>query len=373
MSMLAFLPWANLTEPIHVGEFELVPFGELHLHGHLPTDLLESAKVVLEAYRPRAVDRKTIPVLRFSAMEFTSDLSESQMQELFDFRQRLAFAVLAKRRFFSNRYSNSDHVRLVVQGFTAERGGAIRSISRRRDGSSTIIISREMSAVRRPEHVSFGCELPGDIDLPLLESLEASRKHVTTTSDRIEEAVRLFVGANTDSPDVSLHSELIDTISAFSRLGGVWNEAGTVSEFLRGVPSTEPVSDKFRGPKFSLHPVTSALAQGWPVRATWLKDAYVLRSQYGHGHVAKPRSQSTWTIHEHLLLAAIVLPLYVKAVLERDGLYTMTDEDQALDAAFDTLATLDLFAGDPESETFPWRDVLSHFEMHQLFSTLRSN
>jgi hypothetical protein len=371
MSMLSFLPWANLTERIQVGGFEIAPFSKVHLLGDIPADLLGSADAVLEAYRPRQVDRKTIPILRLTSTSFTSDLSEPQIEELFEFRQRLAFAVLAKRRFFSHRYANSDHVRLVVQGFTAEGSGTTSLISRRRDGSTKNLISRGMLAVRRPEHVAFGCELPGDLDLPLLESLENAYTRKAATWDRVADTVRLFVGANTDSPEVSLHSELIDTVSAFSRLAGVWDEQGTVSEFIRELPSPEPVNEEFHGSKFTLPAVTSALAKGRPVRAAWLKDAYVLRSQYGHGHVTTPPYRSSWSIHEHLLLGAIVLPLYVKAVLGREGLYTTTDEDRALDAAFDTLATLEPFASDPESDAFPWRNALSHFEIHQWFNTLR--
>jgi len=350
--MLCFLPWCTISENISVGEFQLMPWGAIRDSGVLPTVVMNAAEAVLDAYgRGRKVDQSAIPLLRESTLEWTAELSESQIADYFEFRSRLAFAVLAKRSFFGHRYASSDNVRLVVQGFSPEGDGGAVITSRRRDGSSSNYIPKRALRIPRPEHISGWCGLPDDLDVPLLTALEAAYTARTADYSKVAEAARLFVGASTDSPDIGQHAELLDTVSAFSRLAGAWDEKSTVQAFLDRLPPPNKLEEDLVGPKLRAlqEPVPTVVKKdqsrkGRSVREKWLRDAYVLRSQYGHGHVDAPRYLSTWTAREHLLLAAIALPLTVKAVLRDADFYQFTPEDVALDGSFDTLATLEPFA-----------------------------
>ena len=50
-----------------------------------------------------------------------------------------------------------------------------------------------------------------------------------------------------------------------------------------------------------------------------------------------------WTEREHLLLAGVAFPLYLKAYLQAQGLYAMTEADAALNTALDALMLLEPF------------------------------
>jgi len=374
MSMLCFLPWTGITERLAFGSFHLAPSGEAFASGEIPADLREPVNAVLEAYGfRRDVDRARVPLLRHEGLTFTADLTEEQVAEYFEFRTRLAFAALAARQFFGLRYCNSDNLRLVVQGFTPERAGGALITSRRRDGEQRSIVPRGSLRVARPFHVVPTCELPRDLDSALLQVLELARQRGAPDWLQLEEAIRLFVGANTDSPDVGVHADLVDTVSAFSRLAGAWDENGTVDWFLAALPPPAESDAEQYGRRGEEDRLREALANGRSVRAAWLRDAYILRSQYSHGHVGTPPYRPTWSVHEHLLLSSVALPLTLKAILAREGFYTLTDMDVVLDNAFDTLATLQQFGADEDEQeemSHPWRDVISRISLRPLANAL---
>jgi hypothetical protein len=374
VSTLSFFPWTTLRERLQFGRFQLVPFGEALGSGEVPQELHAAVVAVLESYgKTREVDRARVPLLRDESTTLVGELSSEQVDDYFAFRSRLTFAALAARRFFGNRYCNSDNFRLVVQGFTPERAGGAAITSRRRDGSARNFVPKGVLKVQRPEHVSGWCELPRDLDTTLLDALEGAHDHDGAVWARVEEAIRLFIGANTDSPDVGMHAELVDTVSAFSRLADSWNARGTVEGFLAALPpSGESVAGMF-GPRVHMERLARVLSEGLPVRAEWLGDAYRLRSQYGHGHVDEPPYKAAWSVREHLLLGAIALPLAIKGVLRRDGRYTFSPYDEALNEAFDALATLEPFAQNADDENYPWREVMNTVLMRPLARQLAAS
>lgn len=376
MPMLCFLPWATITEPIRFGAFHLTPAGVAIEQGDVDMEYHAATGAILQAYdRTRPVDQRSVPLLRRGDRQFTSDLTSEQITEYFEFRTRLTFAVLAARQFFSYRYANSDNTRLIIQEFTPERAGGAVLEHRRRDGSVRNLVPAGRLSVPRPGHVSGWCELPKDVDVKLLTALEAASANAPPSWPRIAEAIRLFVGANTDSPGIDMHSELIDVVSAFNRLADQWDEKGTVQGLLHDLPAPSEMLRHPDGPKAAEPRVRAAIEKGESIRAVWLKDAYILRSQFGHGRVVPPPYRSTWSEREHLLLAAVIFPLYIKAALEKEGLYTMTDEDVAMNAAFDALALLAPFSveehreeGDiGEAETTPsWHQTIARAQMQLL-------
>jgi len=226
-------------------------------------------------------------------------------------------------------------------------------------------VSAGTFSVRRPFHISDWCELPKDLDCDLLEAVERAVQREELWS-RLGEATRLFVGANTDSPDIGMHAELIDVISAFSRLANEWNDKGTVKGFVEALQATRTRSRNSSGPKLTDTRVKAVIANDEAIRALWLKDAYILRSQFGHARVEALGYRPIWTEREHLLLAAVAFPLYTKAVLEQEGLYRMSERDMIMNRAFDDLALLEPFAQETDDESSAWSTALSKVQIQAL-------
>lgn len=380
MPAIAFLPWAKAEERLRFGHFHIAPLAAVVADGEIPSELGAAITAILKSYgKKRAVDRSSVPLIRRDDMTLTAEMSDDIAADYFAFRLRLAFSALAARQFFGHRYWNADNVRLVLQAFTPEGAGGALVTTRRRDGHTDNYITKSAFSETRPRHVgSFA--LPRDLDVTLMHALEAAAAARGPSCPRMEDAIRLFVGANTDNSDVDLHTELVDTVGAFSRLFGVWDERATIAGFLHALPapSTEEGEEPF-GPKVNADLVRRARAAKKAIREAWLADAYRLRGSYGHGDVSAPAYPATWQVHEHLLLAAFVFPLVMKGVLAQGGFYEFTKDDDMANAVFDTLATYDAFAPDPKARgradgddphdeldpPFPWRRVMNDFRLRR--------
>jgi hypothetical protein len=368
--MLAFFPWATVTERLSFGRFHIVPCAEALASSAAAPHSDAVAAILLSYGKRRPVDRAKIPVLVASIDAPFADLGDDDVGAFFDFRLRLTFASLAARRFFGLRYHNSDSLRLVIQGFTPGGSGTALIVTRRRDGQTRNIVSKEMARVDRPHHVPW-CELPQDLDSECLRAIEAAAFEDDESSTRLRDAIQGFVGANTDSPEISARTELVDSVGAFSRLFGVWNEKATVAAFVETLPENPDPDPSLYGPRVTRDPLSKMLLSGLTIREAWLADAYRLRSQYGHGHVGDSPYRSAWTLEEHLLLAAYAFPLTVKAFLARRGHYGWTQDDQTYSDALDALATLDMFSTPTSGDgSDPWTRMLSRFEMRPLVAEL---
>jgi hypothetical protein len=372
MPTLAFFPWAQIDEPFEVGGFALTPMVRAQQLGAIPAELLPAVRAVLVPYQvqPDAkLDR--VPLLYRTGRGVCDDLDDDTAADLFAFRLRLAFAALAARDFFAgSSYCNSDNFELVAQGFSLELAGATAMVSRRRDGSVRNLISASARREPRPHHVASPAVMPRILDMPLLGSLEDVARNDKPAWPRLAEAIALFVGANTDSPSVTAHGELVDLVSTFGRLADSWNEDETVEWFVKALPGPSDTHLDLGGPKLATTRVQHALQRNASVRKLWLEDAYRLRSQHAHGRVAASPYRPIWTPREHLLLGAVALPLAVKAMLARDGSYSWSAADALLDDAFDALATLEPFAPaalppDPEGDAdhYPWREVITQIQL----------
>jgi hypothetical protein len=110
MSTLSFMPWATLSQRLRVGQFHLIPCGEALASGAIPAELKAGVFAILSMYgKTRAVDRRHVPLIHHDSVGVVDDLSDDLIEAYFDFRQRLAFSVLAGRDFFRSRYSNSEN------------------------------------------------------------------------------------------------------------------------------------------------------------------------------------------------------------------------------------------------------------------------
>jgi hypothetical protein len=75
MPMLAFLPWATVTERLSFGKFQIIPLGEALTAGDVPPPYQDAVTAILESYgHSRPVDRAHIPLLRSGGTELLADL-----------------------------------------------------------------------------------------------------------------------------------------------------------------------------------------------------------------------------------------------------------------------------------------------------------
>lgn len=346
MPTLAFFPWGRIDEPLTFGGFRLVPLVTAVQAGSLDPSLHDAAQAILEGYgHRRAVDRRHVILLQREHATLTGELDDDAVADLYAFRTRLTFASLAARPYFDHRYWNSESLQLVIRTFTSDSRGGVLMQHRRRDGSQQTIYPAGAFRARKPDYVDW-CSLPECIDVALLHALEGGRATASASGSRpvvrawnaIAESLPVFVRANTDSPAVDAQSELVDLMSAYSRLLDTWDANGTSTAFVELLPSSGDIpTGGFTGPR-ALHPdVQRGLANGRSLRWLWMQDAFKLRNQLGHGRVPNAKSDTVWSVHEHLLFGSYLFPVLVKARLHALGLYTFSADDRRRDWSFEQL------------------------------------
>lgn len=375
--MLAFLPWAETSESLRCGDFHVVAFGTAMMDGSIEVELQDAISTILLGYgHKRQVDRNRVSLIRRDDLSFTSNLDDEMIASYYDFRFRLTFSALSYRRFFDSRYCCSDSFRLDIRSFDQTSTGAVSVQSRRRDGFQNIVYTAGAYNERMPEHVS-ACDISRNVDFGVLSSLQLVAMREDDLASRVADSLRLFVRANSDNSSVDAQSELIDTVSAFSRLVNEWKAEATVDGFhallpsglSQGVGDLEQVYDTStcKGERLADARINQSLLNGASLRQIWLRDAFSLRHQFGHGHVLTSRYPSSWSLSEHLLLAAWIFPVVVKALLVANGLYSFSSQDRFRNWSFDSLLLLEPFAGlapqDSSEEPRPcWQAEMSNLE-----------
>jgi hypothetical protein len=367
MPMIAFFPWAELTERIVAGEFTIAPFCEAALR--MPADHATAVREVIAAYDKSDDDViARVPVLFRTLAGPTDEVPSEGVGALFQMGDLVAFAALTSRQFFTHTYWNRESFHLVVQGFRPERPGGALITSRRRDGAGESYVSAKHYRVNRPVHVPQG--QMDRLDRPLLDALLAASDD--EQFGQLLDAVRGFNAANTDSPTISQEMELVTLIGAYSRLFGVWDDKGTVSALNEKLAAAPAWPGAKIGPKPELPQIREKLTKSKSMKSAWMADAYVLRGQFAHGHGISPY-KSEWGLRDHLLLGSYLLPLTVKAWLASVGKYTLSPTELMQIAAFDALASFDHFevdgGGDDDRRRpsdHPWVQVVQSIPL-QLF------
>jgi hypothetical protein len=175
--------------------------------------------------------------------------------------------------------------------------------------------------------------------------------------DWLRDGIELFNLANTDSPDVRPHTELLLAVASAQRLMGVEKKSDThelsarFAELLKlAVPATRPEGLNDRPGLASKE-----------ARKVWFEDFYASRGVVAHGRPSGKR-RATWSIVEHLLLASYVIPRLALIRLHEFGDYQLTQTDRDEIAAFDYLLAEPKFF-EPEEQSnggqhWPWREAL---------------
>jgi len=381
MSVLFFLPWVTTAEEVQLGSMTLVPY----VRGDAPGQLLGVGQEVLDAILGSYGDQAFYPsrtsthVRTCTIITWESDidgleLSEDQIIPRLEMANYLAFSALSQRRFCSHYgYCNSDRYQVIAQRFSKDRPGDTTLITRRRDGGGQHYVgSAEVPRFIRPHHVDG--RLSFSLDAPLVIALLGLPDGLL--KDRVDEAIDVFLRANTDSSTMRERSEMVLMRVAFETL-------------LDSTHETSDLRRCFREHFQADLPGTPSWATGsfneaqWRARWTrhverpfdaWIQDFCSARNAAAHG----PRGASAlpiWQRHNHLLFSSWLFPLMVKKMLAAEGLYELQDEDVIARRGFEAFFAHDLLAyADDEETNFWWNRVESELLLpvyaNRIFSTL---
>jgi hypothetical protein len=319
-SCIAFFPWVHVEEPLTVGSVRLIPYGR----GHLPGDSAEVSQAdidnVLSAYALRKDELvEKAALLEVRRWRLGKDASRHQ-QAFFDARELIAFSALARRRLFGmGEYCNFDSYALTIQRYQPGSAEAFSFQTRRRDGFTNQLWDTEAFTFVKPLHVEFNARLR--IDETLLKALLKACRHDSHLFNAIVE----FNRANTDSPDVPTHTEVVMTKSAFEFLFRIDERK---EEFVRALNTMVPRAGRQPWPK-------GPLARKWKARfpraahplEAWAREFCDLRGGAAHGQ-RRGGKRFVWSETVHLAFASILFPLLVKRVLAQNRLLTLDERDE---------------------------------------------
>lgn len=372
MGTLVFFPWLRLEQSIAAGEFMLVPYERGSAPAGQGTPLQDVLDAVTEPYVERAgnsIHHATL--VQVGEGDLARDLDERERHAVFRFSELLTVSGLSCRKFFGVAgldYWNRDHFSVVVQKFTDPRSG-VAVQTRRRDGSTTSHCVGESYRVQKPEHVHVPWRVC--IDESLLQAL--LRAQDLEVWDSLWEALVQFDLANTDSAEITEQVETVLLTSALERLLGCdHGKEDALAE--RFVSTLAPTNDLVPGTcaRLSGPEVTSRFKKSTTIRDMWIRDFFRLRGDLAHGRIAAPYP-AVWSLSDHLLLASFVFPLLLKAVLAREGLYALNEEDPFWIDAFEPLAREEHFGPlDPEAPSdHPWNRVIGRQRQEQMGDQMR--
>jgi hypothetical protein len=104
----------------------------------------------------------------------------------------------------------------------------------------------------------------------------------------------------------------------------------------------------------------------WPVHRNWISELYDVRSKAVHKGTAP--TQMGWSIFEHLVMSAYVLPLAVKLLLAHDNQYTLSEDDRVRCLAIDKILASPRWAEDRAGESeVSWSKILSKTQSDAAF------
>lgn len=254
-------------------------------------------------------------------------------------------------------YSNSSHFQFVRQRFTLPVNYIFFS-TRRRDGET-----------------SDGGYLHGEIKFPMplqaknsnktcidTEFVSAMVNAVLTNSPvarSLQAALTLFDLANSDSDLMQLRAEVILMANAFELLlkaYGAREIANAVATLMSPFIGASVGDAQMARPGIFLK---NNNEQSWPVHKKWAEEFYHLRNQYIHVGTLSSRTWG-WQPIEHMVMAAPVFPLLIKLLLEKEGRYKLSDDDEGKLKATDKLLVAMNWAQrtDENSNSRVWQSIL---------------
>jgi hypothetical protein len=351
-SALAFFPWVSIEEPQTYGAVRLLPYRRGRLPGDLPGVSQADIDAVLASYSGYAkgsTDAATL--LEVDDWQLGGD-PDSVLERLFDIKEWITTAALACRRLFRGhfQYCNSETFTLMVQRFQAGRADRFAFGTRRRDGGTRNFWAASNFAFYRPLHVPAHPKFDFDVSLfGALMDLPPGHTH-------LRESVIEFNRANTDSPDIPQHVELVMVKSALESLLQCGSrERRFRTRLLELVDSHLAVA----APNASARWVDRYKGTNRPIEA-WATEFCRLRGVSAHG-MERGQLRPIWLEAEHLAFVSVLFPLLLKLVLADLGLLEIERIDRGRLYLVETLLAVDPLRHDTEdgAKPHPWSEYES--------------
>jgi hypothetical protein len=328
-------------------------------------------RTILSGYVDRAgkpIDNCAVAV----AADARWNLQDSDFGSVHQATALLFLACWAANEYFPKflgPYVNASPFRVVWQRFSGVPVW-VTLVSRRRDG-------RTLDGGYRHGEVKFSVPLQCSVrelvrvDQGLLRALD--RAGESSVFANLRSALPFVSLANTDDDLMSNEAEVILMGSAFEQLLDVDGSAFRLGEhfsdlFARFGSVTVEVAQMTRLDiqLDTSKPERAAAQPTWWVHRKWIEELYRLRNSSAHDgtHVGRVWG---WSPREHLLMAAFVLPLAVKLLLEKEGFYQLTDDDMGRCLAVDKLLAITGWDEEREDGPHQWHDVVARTQRDYIF------
>lgn len=320
---VTFLPWFKISDLVEIGDLVFWRY-PAHKPQFVPNANFETQ---LQRMFSSYVDIQGVAVTELTIASFRSEpfrgLSPDEAGGIRDLIRLLAFSVISENDYYRQigQYFNSTHFQHFHQRF--QLGSIwIAPEARRREGR-TIHGGHQHGQVKFTMPIQCATGLGGRPNLPLLQGLETVLRQATPEAAAIRQAIDWFFLASSDSDSVSLRTETVMMASAFEALLQVQDEKGkkeALKQELRGLFASFFIEEVEREG-------TDGKRERRSWKVWWMDEFYWLRNKIVHGQKIEPK-RMTWTFHEHLTIAAIVLTTAVKLKLAQLGRYTLSPDDQ---------------------------------------------
>lgn len=316
MATLTFLPWKTIKSELDLGKYKLSPYtlgANTVLDQVLSNFQIASGSTI-----------KSATIISVNGNEPTADQSQNEIESLIEFGELLSLCFLCNRRLFSDfDYTNYHSLRLFIQKFKPGSPG-VSVNARRRDGEMLIYLNEHVSQTKADYHIVHEdrIELDTDFCTALIEYSQLEERPLL-------ESVFLYLQANTDSSDVTPHSELVLICGAIESVLGIKNGNTTelIQAFLSSVEKVLRFDSEIQNSSKYIEAIkTKTHQKASYIREVWIKDFYITRGDIAHGRKV-PQYASLWSLQEHIILASEVYPLLLKIKLQDLGLYKMTEDD----------------------------------------------
>lgn len=336
MSAIAFLPWISLNESLVVGDLRLLPYERRKLPGDLPFVQQRDVDAVFGAY---SNGRRSI--VKHGALLEIGDWKSGQEpspQALADIRHVCALitvSALSKRQLFGGHagYVNSAAYKVIIQRFEAGQADRFAYETRRRDGGTLNYWTSDSFNYARPTHTEASWRI--ELDTPLLECL----LKLPRTHRGIFEAVAEFNAANSDSPDMPIHVEVVMLKTAFEWLLQI--KSGN-EQFTTALSKLVPVAVSVEnGGKLPGEWSKKAPPKDGRLLTAWGLEFCALRGASAHGQKGQPKV--SWDAHSHLAFGAVLFPLVLKKRLADEGFYKLSELDEENLQSVERLLAFDPF------------------------------
>lgn len=316
--ILAFFPWASISEPLSIGNLRLIPYEigkPINNFKHVNTLDIDT---VLSAYSDR-LNRKIVCVTLLELGDWESGMADSHglISEFFKAKDLIVTSALSRRKLFTSSlgYCNTDTFTLVVQRFV-EGTSHFAFDTRRRDGGTTHMWATSQFSFIRPHHVDSNYKM--NLDAKLLECLLSLPQ-----GDPILESLKEFNCSNTDADSIPIYSEIVMMKSAFEWLFSIGERC---QEFINSL--NDALVD------IGLENCEGALVGEWLTRwgkskrllEAWGREFCALRGVSAHG-LSKSKSSLIWDANSHLAFASILFPLLLKKILSDKNLFSIDEYD----------------------------------------------